>query len=644
MYYFTPDTIAQANKQIASLDSKVGGLFCILHCLNDTVVENRSYEINGKMLRQQLITVFDKEPKTSFDSTKPSYIIFANDLATSFFNRYIKKKINLLACAIFFLRRNAFEREVAEEEVIDTFINRFNLQQYKEQWFFREKNITIEYNQADVEVNQVRFYSEMNYTTDFKSILFDGVIKKSASELKAAGQIQPLYSGSGIQTCFLLSDEPLDKYYIMNNSNSIANVQVENTNSVNNIAENILLYGVPGCGKSYTIKRDYCNDDAHMERTVFHPDYTYSDFVGQILPKVRIDKSGNKHITYEFEPGPFTRILKVAEKKHDEDFYLVIEEINRGNAPAIFGDIFQLLDRDDHGESEYGISNESIADIVYNDKTRKIKIPSNLYIIATMNTSDQNVFTLDTAFKRRWSMKRIENNIDACEFSGDKICDSDISWGVFANTINTMIVEASTENLSNEDNRLGAYFVKKSELKDSDKFGEKVLMYLWNDAFKYNHEKIFKSEYHTLDALINGFKTVGFDIFVDEDAFRSNGVEIDKYLEGKKEHLLVYYNTLRDIVKAKLPDIQETSTKSLQYAAWQSDNINKVSFADLMFQDDKLLIFTEIPKHQKYIDVGEEVPRDNHHNNHYYKIIYNDDNKNKIADIIVESYEQLKKG
>ena len=422
-----------------------------------------------------------------------------------------------------------------------------------------------------------------------------------------------------------------------------------------NIADNILLYGVPGCGKSHTIKEKYCNDDARMERAVFHPDYTYSDFVGQILPKVLVNETGNKSITYEFEAGPFTRILRKAKESPAESFFLVVEEINRGNAPAIFGDIFQLLDRDDNGESEYGISNEAIAEYVYGDKNQKVKIPSNLYILATMNTSDQNVFTLDTAFKRRWSMKRIENNIDACKYGGHEVCGSGISWRVFAKTINNMIIEVSTENLSNEDNRLGAYFVKASELDNADKFGEKVLMYLWNDAFKYDHEKVFKPEYHTLDELIDGFKDVGFDIFIDKGVFitddftelssnvETKEVEISKYLEGKNEQLLAYYNTLRDLVMKRLPDIRESSTKSLQYAAWRSDNINKSSFADIQFQSDRLLIYTEIPRNPANATVGEEIQKDNHHN-HYYKIIYNDANINEIVEIIIESYEQLKKG
>ena len=150
-----------------------------------------------------------------------------------------------------------------------------------------------------------------------------------------------------------------------------------------------------------------------MERLVFHPDYMYSDFIGQILPVVRDDK-----VRYEFAPGPFTKLLKKAYENPDKNFYLIVEEINRGNAPAIFGEVFQLLDRidDEEGEypvgtSEYAITNSNIAQIVYGDEKRKVRLPSNFSIIGTMNTSDQNVFTLDTAFQRRWIMRMIPNTM-----------------------------------------------------------------------------------------------------------------------------------------------------------------------------------------------------------------------------------------
>ena len=412
-------------------------------------------------------------------------------------------------------------------------------------------------------------------------------------------------------------------------------------------AENILLYGVPGCGKSYTIKTEYCNNDDYMERAVFHPDYTYSDFVGQILPKV-----DGGHIEYRFEPGPFTRILKKAVESPEESFYLVVEEINRGNAPAIFGDIFQLLDRNENGCSEYGVSNENIAGYVYGNVTTKIKIPGNLFVLATMNTSDQNVFTLDTAFKRRWTMRMIENNIDACEYANHQICAWGITWGTFAKAINQKIIELGENNLSNEDNRLGAYFVREADLNDAERFGEKVLMYLWNDAFKFDHEKVFKAEYRTLDELISGFIRVGFAVFNDDISLENmaektdNIVELDnptaeQYLEGKNPELAEVYHTLFEAVSGRISNAYEASVGSLTYVAWKANDIRKASFADVMIKRNSIVISCEIPTDEELRTVGEQIPVDNHHN-HYFKIIFDPSQTNQIVEAIVDSYNQLK--
>ena len=211
--------------------------------------------------------------------------------------------------------------------------------------------------------------------------------------------------------------------------------------------ENILLYWVPGSGKSYKIATEYCNDENRMERLVFHPDYMNTDFVGQIMPTVK----DNGDITYLFSPGPFTRIVKKAIANPSEHYYLVIEELNRGNAPGIFGEIFQLLDRSASGESVYGINNSILATEIYGDKSHQIKIPSNLSLLATMNTADQNVFTLDTAFQRRWTMEMIENDVDLSEYGNYFIADTQYSWKVFNKVINKKILETSSQTLTSED-------------------------------------------------------------------------------------------------------------------------------------------------------------------------------------------------
>ena len=322
---------------------------------------------------------------------------------------------------------------------------------------------------------------------------------------------------------------------------------------------NILLYGVPGSGKSWTIEHEYCRAESHVERLVFHPDYTYSDFVGQILPDV--DEEGL--VTYKFTPGPFTTILRDAYRNPTQEYILIIEEINRGNAPAIFGEVFQLLDRAVEpkreqdvvyptGTSEYGITNRYMATVIYGDGSHKVRIPSNLSVIGTMNTSDQNVFTLDTAFQRRWNMRLIENTFENVRSSlaDAVILDTDVTWKMFCTTINKIVVGNKAKMASAEDKRLGVYFVHENDLKydenanstdnnlrgeynallraerDGDltpeqktrlyeirealkrirKFPEKVIKYLWDDAFKFNPQDLFDTtRFDNLEDIIRHF-------------------------------------------------------------------------------------------------------------------------------------------
>ena len=346
--------------------------------------------------------------------------------------------------------------------------------------------------------------------------------------------------------------------------------------------ENVLLYGVPGSGKSWTIEHEYCKPGSVIERLVFHPDYTYSDFIGQILPAVAEDGQ----VSYKFTPGPFTNVLRESYHNPGTEYILIIEEINRGNAPAIFGEVFQLLDRkveirdiDDDGfpvgTSEYGITNMNIAEEMYGKdrKTEKVRIPSNLSIIGTMNTSDQNVFTLDTAFQRRWDMRLIENdfaNVDST-LADAEILDTTVTWRNFCVEINKIVVGNSARMTSAEDKRLGAYFVHLRDLKFNDamgdlkeydalrkkeskgsltpeektqiavirdamrqnrKFPEKVIKYLWDDAFKFNREVIFEvTEYQSLEQVIRAFMYAKglerFKVFKDNvrDAFTNTEEE-----------------------------------------------------------------------------------------------------------------------
>lgn len=324
---------------------------------------------------------------------------------------------------------------------------------------------------------------------------------------------------------------------------------------------NTLLYGVPGSGKSWTIEHEYCHVGSVVERLVFHPDYTNADFIGQILPVV----DAEKQVTYEFTPGPFTTILRDAYMHPMREYILIIEEVNRGNAPAIFGEVFQLLDRTVEpktvegitypvGTSEYGITHKYMAEKIYGDPSHKVRIPSNLSIVGTMNTSDQNVFTLDTAFQRRWRMRLIENNFDnvRASLANAQILDTEVTWKTFCEKINAIIVGNKAKMASAEDKRLGVYFVHENDvtfdqravpsegytsllteyndllraeatgdmpedkklrlaiireaLMHNRMFPEKVIKYLWDDAFKFNPEALFDTDnMESLEQVIRTF-------------------------------------------------------------------------------------------------------------------------------------------
>lgn len=292
-------------------------------------------------------------------------------------------------------------------------------------------------------------------------------------------------------------------------------------------AQNRVIYGTPGCGKSYYVQHKLLpalgvDTENEMIRTTFYQDYTNTDFVGQILPKVAADKT----VSYEFNPGPFSLALKKAIEQPNKPVALVIEELNRGNAASIFGDIFQLLDRDEDGRSEYDITNVNIQD--YLNKTfadqhlvfDKIRIPANFYIIATMNTSDQNVFTLDTAFKRRWLFEKIKNKFEPDhKYKGYYVPGLDkVTWQELVEKINEFIINRP-DDLSSEDKLIGVYFIEEetlceteddcSNLEKKKRFAYKLFEYIWDDVAKFSHSEWFGTEIKSLDQLIERYMENG---------------------------------------------------------------------------------------------------------------------------------------
>lgn len=313
---------------------------------------------------------------------------------------------------------------------------------------------------------------------------------------------------------------------------------------LNNEIRNKIIYGAPGTGKSHyiddfrvgnTTRKGMFNNDYLFERVTFHPSYTYGQFVGTYKPSpiysidndkdllwFGADKEPNSslmnpHIDYTLISGPFLNMLCKALNNPEYKFLLIIEEMNRANAAAVFGDVFQLLDRNTNNSSTYSIKfnaditnflinniKDSVDTTLFDRSTGFIKIPENLFIWGTMNSADEGVSKMDSAFKRRWSFKYTDINPTPKTDAANKldrlaICmpflkgnDDDvyIKWNDFREKLNDVIYNISPS--LPEDKYIGPFFLKDTELLDSDIIKSKLLLYLKDDVLRHSSSHLFK--------------------------------------------------------------------------------------------------------------------------------------------------------
>lgn len=291
---------------------------------------------------------------------------------------------------------------------------------------------------------------------------------------------------------------------------------------------NKIFYGAPGTGKSYEVSQRYSN----FKRITFHPDYTYFDFIGGLKPAQVEGNNGEKTFNYIFSPGPFARILAEAYNKPSQHIGLIIEEINRANTAAVFGDVFQLLDRDDTGKSKYPITNEELKSFLNEEvggyTHEEIVIPSNLSLIATMNSSDQGVYVMDAAFKRRWEFEYLPINYTHSDFDELKVAGFDMKWKDFAITINNYLADIIDE----EDKLIGQRFLSGQEIRNKDKVASKLLIYLWDDVVRYNRDYLFR-ESKQFSKLVEMFNRGGVEIFVPKLAEQLKNLKEENAISNK---------------------------------------------------------------------------------------------------------------
>ncbi len=279
---------------------------------------------------------------------------------------------------------------------------------------------------------------------------------------------------------------------------------------------NRILFGAPGTGKSFTLNHEkdvLLAEGGEYERVTFHPDYSYANFVGTYKPVPCKDNGDKDAITYSYVPGPFMRTyvkaLQNSKTGAPKPFLLMIEEINRANVAAVFGDVFQLLDRGDDEVSDYPIqASEDIKKYLAGElggnpeDYSEIRIPDNMFIWATMNSADQGVFPMDTAFKRRWDFTYLGINDSEAGIVGKKVTlgqgeySRNVEWNVLRKAINEELLTYKV----NEDKLMGPYFISKRNLPEGNEidpvlftriFKNKVLMYLFDDAAKQKRPSLF---------------------------------------------------------------------------------------------------------------------------------------------------------
>ena len=326
-----------------------------------------------------------------------------------------------------------------------------------------------------------------------------------------------------------VTDQLKQLFHLLQNLNSTVKAQQqvhqEQIEADVSRPHNWILFGAPGTGKSYVI--DQAAKQYPHCRVTFHPDYTYAQFVGAYKPVPSQQTASG--ITYGFVPGPFVNTLIESLENPNTPHILIIEEINRADPAAVFGDVFQLLDRNDEGSSEYSVrtsqelkdylqgklsanAKETLRALIVNlDQSEtdapaydcsEIAIPNNMYIWASMNSADQGVFPMDTAFKRRWTFQYLPIDSDNGILQSADGAFLSEHWDEIRTNINKLLKSQGRD--IPEDKLLGPYFLSARELHNDDEdaeqnaqnfvhvFASKVIMYLFEDTARYCRAQVFR--------------------------------------------------------------------------------------------------------------------------------------------------------
>lgn len=459
------EEIAINDKIIASIEDEVYYDFIVIDIVGDSIKLKKIFEISKSIgLSLETIGVFEQIDIDEYES-------ICSQLFSDFF----------------------FERSTPTTNIIEN----GSIKEEFASWLFKiRKYYRVYKDDRAILIEKLNEY-EIAYNNDFGIKIFDypnvsiemiinALETNVINDTGDIGELNRKTVGNGAVKAILGSKNYIKflKDLLNNTKKSIAT-----SNKVNPI--NKIYFGAPGTGKSYQITQDLKEvDKIFQKRVTFHPEYDNASFVGSYKPIT----NNEGEIKYEFCPQIFTNIFIESCNDPNHQYYLIIEEINRGNCAEIFGELFQLLDRDIN--YEISPSNELINylnDNIANSKfyiDGKMLLPDNLSILATMNTSDQSLFPMDSAFKRRWEWEyipinyNIDSNVNKSALYHIRLDKStSVKWIDFIENINFKIKDNPNLGL---DKCIGNYFVKPDETNEIsiETFIYKVIFYLWNDVFK----------------------------------------------------------------------------------------------------------------------------------------------------------------
>jgi hypothetical protein len=452
-----------------------------------------------------------------FNSDEIMHVVFPQLWQKNILEIFLKNNpLSIVEVASVCLQGVSFDNNDTSDQVIERFKSLYHIANEEEILFSSDKK-KIEFSPTSIKRKNIfnslkRFFNSTE--NDKFSIAFEKkLILANPGELTRGPLIQVLYAAQENLKCILITNFNIKDFY---------NIQPTVRHDVllkdDTMPRNKIIYGAPGTGKSFELRNQAAANGFEPENTfriTFHPNFSYQQFVGTYKPTsiykhvgkeielfesdrvTKLQDPNNKEplIDYSFVAGPFLKLLIKALKNKNQNFLLIIEEINRAPVSAVFGDVFQLLDRKGNGESEYEIEfNADVSNFLKSQDIDdiKIKLPRNLFIWATMNSADQGVMPMDSAFKRRWAFEYLPLNQKEKEVATRDIIfqKKKVNWNFFRERLNKKLKSLDVA----EDKLLGPFFLNSAELEDPSSIKNKLLLYLREDVVRHNAENLFSQK------------------------------------------------------------------------------------------------------------------------------------------------------